>query len=185
LIYGCGAALQATPTMTGKHMQVQSAVNEIRQRLSGIAENYNRLVLLVGPSGSGKTSALRALADTENVSVLNVGAEISQRLLDLTERQRVLQLPKIMEDAVVGLSSNLTLLDNTEVLFNPLLKQDPLRLLQGLSRGRTIVGSWLGQFSDGYLSYGTPDHPEFRRYQTVDLLLVCLGQGVLSQRGQR
>ena len=87
-------------------MQTQSAVDQIRQRLSGIADNYNRLVLLVGPSGSGRTAALRALADAEKVPVLNVGAEISRRLLDLTERQRVLQLPKLLEEAVAALPSD-------------------------------------------------------------------------------
>src|SRR6266542_1327330 len=125
-------------------MQTQSAVDQIRQRLSGIADIYNRLVLLVGPSGSGRTAVLRALADAEKVPVLNVGTEISRQLLDLTERQRVLQLPRLLEEAVAALPDNLTILENTEVLFNPLLKQDPLRLLQGLSRDRTIVASWLG-----------------------------------------
>ena len=83
-------------------MQTQSAVDQIRERLSGIADIYNRLVLLVGPSGSGRTSALRSLADAEKVPVLNVGADISRRLLDLTERQRVLQLPKLLEEAVAA-----------------------------------------------------------------------------------
>jgi predicted ATPase len=100
-------------------MQTQSVVDQIRQRLSGIADNYNRLVLLVGPPGSGRTAVLRALADAEKVPVLNVGAEISRRLLDLTERQRVLQLPKLLEEAVAGLPGNLTILDNTEVLSIP------------------------------------------------------------------
>ena len=113
-------------------MQTQSAVDQIRQRLSGIADIYNRLVLLVGPSGSGKTASLRALADAEKVPVLNVGSEISRRLLDLTERQRILQLPTLLEEAVAGLPGNLTILDNTEVLLNHVLKQDTLRLLQGM-----------------------------------------------------
>jgi len=155
-------------------MQTQSAVDQIRQRLSGIADNYNRLVLLVGPSGSGRTAVLRALADADKVPVLNVGAEISRRLLDLTERQRVLQLPRLLEEAVAALPGNLTILDNTEVLFNPVLKQDPLRLLQGLSRDRTIVASWLGDVDGGHLTYAVPEHPEFRRYPSADLLVVCL-----------
>lgn len=100
-------------------MQMQNAVDQIRQRLSGIADNYNRLVLLVGPSGSGRTAVLRALAEADNVPVLNVGADISCRLLDLTERQRVLQLPKLLEEALTGVPDNLTVLDNTEVLFTP------------------------------------------------------------------
>ena len=157
-------------------MQTQSAVDQIRQRLSGISDNYNRLVLLIGTSGSGRTAALRALADAEKAPVLNVGAEISRRLLDLTERQRVLQLPKLLEEAVAQLPSELTLLDNIEVLFNPELKQDPLRLLQGLSRDRTIVVSWLGHVDGGHLTYAVPEHPEFRQYPSADLLVVCLRQ---------
>jgi hypothetical protein len=51
-------------------MQTQSAVDKIRQRLSGIADIYNRLVLLVGHSRSGETTVLRALAEAEKVSVL-------------------------------------------------------------------------------------------------------------------
>jgi hypothetical protein len=126
-------------------MQTQSAVDQIRQRLSGIADIYNRLVLLVGPSGSGKTASLRALADAEKVPGLHVGSEISRRLLDLTERRRILQLPTLLEEAVAGLPGNLTIQDNTEVLFNPLLRQDPLRLLQGLSKDRTVVAKLAGR----------------------------------------
>ena len=166
-------------------MQTQSVVEQVRQRLSGIADNYHRLVLLVGPSGSGKTPALRVLADAENVPVLNVGAEISRQLLDLTERQRVLQLAKLLEDAVAGLPCDLTILDNSEVLFNPVLKQDPLRLLQRLSRERTIVASWLGVVNGGHLTYAAPEHPEFRRYQSTDLRIVCLGHGDESGKVQR
>ena len=157
-------------------MQTQRVVDQIRQRLSGIADIYNRLVLLVGPSGSGRTAALRALAETEKAPVFNVGAEISRRLLDLTERQRVLQLPKLLEETVAGLPGNITLLDNTEVLFNPVLKHDPLRLLQGLSRDRTIVASWLGDVDSGHLTYAVPEHPEFRRYPAAGLLVVDVRQ---------
>jgi len=166
-------------------MQTQSAVDQIRQRLLGIADNYNRLVLLVGPSGSGRTAALHALADAEKVPVLNVGAEISRQLLDLTERQRVLQLPKLLEEATAGLPVNLTILDNTEVLFNPALKQDPLRLLRGLSRDRTIVASWLGEVDGAQLTYAMPDHPEFRRYQSSDQLVVSLRHNVEPAKVQR
>ena len=159
-------------------MQTQSAVDQIRERLAGIADVYNRLVLLVGHSGSGRTAALRLLADAEKVPVLNVGADISRRLLDLTERQRVLQLPKLLKEVVAAYPSDLALLDNTEVLFNPALMQDPLRLLQGLSRDRTVVASWLGDVDDRHLTYAVPEHPEFRQYPSDGLLFVCLREGM-------
>lgn len=155
-------------------MTKEHAVDRVRGLLAGISDLYNRLVLVVGPSGTGKTAVLRTIGEAENVPVLPVGAQVSQRLLELTERQRVLQLPTILEEAVAGLPPEMTLLDNTEVLFSPVLKQDPLRLLQRISRNRTVVASWLGTVSGGRLTYAAPGHPEFRRYPTEDLLVVTL-----------
>jgi hypothetical protein len=157
-------------------MQTWNATDQIRERLSGIAENYSRLVLLVGYSGSGRTTALRGLADSENVPLLNVGTEVSLRLLDMGERQRILQLPTLLEELLAPLPRKLTLLDNTEVLFNPVLKQDPLRLLQRLSRDRTIVAAWLGNVEHSHLTYAEPGHPEFRRYSSDELLIASLNQ---------
>jgi hypothetical protein len=156
-------------------MKTEIAMEQIRERLAGISDLYNRLLLVVGPSGTGKTAALRALGADENAPVLQVGAEVSRYLLELTERQRVLQLPSILQEAVSGLPVGMTLLDNTEILFNPVLKQDPLRLLQRVSRNRTVVATWLGNVTEGHLTYAAPDHPEFRRYPTDDLLVVTLG----------
>lgn len=155
-------------------MTTEHAVSRVRERLSRISDLYNRLVLVVGPSSSGKTAVLRAIGEAEGAPVLPVGAEVSRRLLELTERQRVLQLPAMLEEAVAGLPPEIALLDNTEILFSPALKRDPLRLLQRISRNRTVIASWLGSVSGGSLTYAAPDHPEFRRYPTEDLLVVTL-----------
>jgi len=87
------------------------------------------------------------------------------------------------------------LLDNIEILFDVHLKQDPLRLLQGLSRNKTVVAAWNGevrtegrglrtessadidsalstQSSALYLTYAVPDHPEYRRYPIRDFLVA-------------
>lgn len=155
---------------------MQTVVDQIRERLSGIGDNYNRLVLLVGLPRSGRTTVIRGVADAERVPVLNLGTEISVRLLDLGERQRILQLPSLLEELLAAFPTHLTLLDNTEVLFNPVLKQDPLRLLQRLSRDRTIMATWLGEVDGRHLTYARPEHPEFRRYSSDDLSIVSLNQ---------
>jgi hypothetical protein len=162
-------------------MQTQGAVDQIRERLSGIADNYNRLVLLVGWASTGRSLAMRALADAQNAPVLNLGLDLSTRLLDYGERQRVLQLPRLLEEMIAQLPGDLTLLDNTEVLFNPSLKQDPLRLLQRLSRNRAVVVSWFGKVEGGHLTYAEPGHPEFRQYPSDDLLIVPLNQTCVGQ----
>src|SRR5688572_22081975 len=125
-------------------MQGQKAAEQIQAHLTGLSDLYNRLLLIVGATNSGKTAALRAFATDRGYPILNVGLELARRLLDLTERQRILQLPKLLEELLVDLNPDVGILDNTEILFTPNLKQDPLRLLLGLSRNRVIIASWLG-----------------------------------------
>jgi len=52
------------------------------------------------------------------------------------------------------------------------LKQDPLRLLQGLSRNKTVVVAWNGSIDRGEIVYGAPQHPEYRQYPLHDFLVA-------------
>jgi len=155
-------------------MNSERIADQIRDQLSGISELYNRLLLVVGPTGSGKTNALRAFSNQDKCPMVNVGVELSCRLLDLTERQRIIELPSLLAGLIEELKCDLVVLDNTEILFNPVLKQDPLRLLLGLSRNRTVVVSWLGVLDGQSLTYATPEHSEFRRYPSQGLLVISL-----------
>lgn len=65
-------------------------------------------------------------------------------------------------------------LDNLEILFDKDLQQDPLRLLQSISRNRAVVASWNGSINSGRLLYAEPGHPEYRSYDTVDALIVSM-----------
>ena len=132
-------------------------------RLDGAEELYYRLILVAAPSGAGKTEALRKVAESTGARLVNLNLELSRRMLDLTERERALRLPELLNE-VVGRDEPLVLLDNIEILFDAVLRQDPLRLLQGVSRNRTIVAAWNGTLKNGYLTYASPEHPEHRRY---------------------
>ncbi len=137
------------------------------------AENlYHRLILIVGPEGKGKTNALQETADRIDAPLLNINLELSRRLLDLTERQRALQLQRVLAQVVAQRESEVVLLDNTEILFDVTLKQDPLRLLQRLSRNKTLVAAWSGSIEDGHLVYAEPHHSEYRRHAAGDLLVA-------------
>ena len=146
--------------------------NNIIQKIEQASELYHRLVLVVAPQGSGKTLALRNVQQDLGVPFVNVNLEISRQLLELTARQQALQLSRIMEDILREAETEVVLLDNIEILFEVSLKQDPLRLLQGLSRNRTIVASWNGEIKDKHLTYATLDHQEYCRYPSRDLLVV-------------
>jgi hypothetical protein len=146
--------------------------DRVIKRIDQAAELYHRLVMLVAPAGSGKTTALQYVHERTAAPVVNVNFELSLRMLDLTERQRALQLPRLLAEIVDASAVDVVLLDNVEVLFDVSLKQDPLRLLQGLSRNKTMVVAWSGSIDGEQMVYATPDHPEYKRYPLRDFLVV-------------
>jgi hypothetical protein len=149
-----------------------SLSDEISRRIAQAPELYYRLVLVIAPSGSGKTPALQEVAERTGASMINVNLELSRRLLDLSEKQRSLRVGILLGEIVAGVPGDVVLLDNTEVLFEVSLQQDPLRLLQNLSRNRTIVAAWNGTEQEGCVTYAEPGHAEYRRYELTDVLYV-------------
>lgn len=145
---------------------------KILAELERAGELYSRLLLVVAPSGAGKSVALKEAAGRAGARVLNLNLELSQRLLDLTERQRALQVPEVIE-GVLAEDEPIVCLDNIEILFDTSLKQHPLRLLQQLARNRTVVAAWNGTVEEGSLVYAAPGHPEYRRYSAKDVIIVC------------
>lgn len=145
--------------------------DKIKRSLQATEGRYHRLVLLVGETGSGKTGVLQDIAEEYGTSVINVNLALSSELLDLTAKQRALRLPGIL-DQILNRPQAVVVLDNNEILFDQDLKQDPLRLLQGISRNRTVVASWNGTFHGGRLIYAETSHPEYRCYDAVDVIIV-------------
>ena len=150
----------------------ESIADQVIKKIEGASDLYHRLVMLVAPAGAGKTAALQDVHERTMAPLINVNLELSRRMLDLTERQRALQLPRLLSEIVGASAADVVLLDNVEVLFDVSLKQDPLRLLQGLSRNKTVVVAWSGSIDGGHMVYATPDHPEYKRYPLRDFLVV-------------
>lgn len=147
-------------------------MQEIIKLISQLVELYHRLILVVATSGGGKTFTLQKIEKVTKGYYINVNLELSQRLLDLTEHQRSLKTPLLLREIIESNTREIVLLDNIELLFDVSLKQDPLRLLQGLSRNRTIIVSWNGVLENGHLIYAEPGHPEHRSYSAQDLVIV-------------
>lgn len=151
---------------------VEPLADQIVAKIEKADELYNRLILVVGPTGAGKTTALQDVRDRIGAPLFNVNLELSRQMLELTERQRALQLPSLFRKIVSVVDDETILLDNIEVVFDVGLKQDPLKLLQGISRNKTVVAAWNGAIAGGSLTYAVPGHPEYRRYPLGGFLVA-------------
>ena len=151
---------------------VEPLADQIIRKIGEAANHYYRLILVVAPAGGGKTTSLRDVRDRTGAPLVNVNLDLSRQMLELTERQRSLQVLGLLRDIITNNSGEMILLDNTEVIFDVALKQNPLRLLQRLSRNKTIVAAWNGTVVNNSLIYGVPDHPEYRHYPIQDFLVA-------------
>ena len=150
----------------------QPLSEDVIEKIGEAGSLYHRLVLVVGAAGAGKTGALRDIAARLGAPLVNVNLELSRRLLDLTGRQRPLQVRRLLDEIAAEPGSDVVLLDNLELLFDTALRQNPLRLLQDLSRSRAVAAAWNGSIEGNHVRYAVPGHPEYRRYPLDGVLAV-------------
>jgi Cdc6-like AAA superfamily ATPase len=156
----------------------ESVKQAIKEAISSAPSMYSRLVLLVGPSGSGKTQALQELAAEYGRKILNFNLEMSKALLELPKQRRESRAGRVFSDILLNFVGDedkrtaIILLDNLEILFDKDLKQDPLILLQGISRNLTILASWNGTFVNKRLTFALSGHPEYRFYDKIDAQII-------------
>lgn len=150
-----------------------SRVQVMKDAVGRAGSRYTRLVLLVGPGGTGKSATLRELANDLGLQPVNLGLELSRRLVDVPARRRPVAAADLAADLCRGDGADsVRVLDNTEAIFQPELRLDPLKLLQDSARNRSVVAAWCGEVEGGTLRYARPSHAEFREYVNPDAVLV-------------
>lgn len=150
--------------------------SQLNSLLPTLPEQYHRLILVVGAHGAGKTRLLQASSQEHGWPYLNVNLQLSHKLLDLTSKQRPLRVRRILSELIDGYPEPVLALDNIELLFDPGLRQEPLSLLQLLSRNKGLIAAWPGAYdqSKRVLTYAEPGHPEYRRYERPEVMLLAL-----------
>ena len=146
--------------------------SDYQAALNQAAARYHKLALVVGRPGSGKTALLRAVSGQLQVPLLNMGLELSRKLLSLTIRERKLGASDIVADLLDSHEEARLAVDNTEVIFDPSLMLNPMGLLQSVSRTRLLIWSWNGAVEDGHITYAYPGHPEYHRISATDMTLI-------------
>ncbi len=134
-------------------------------------------MLIVGGRSAGKTLCLHEVADRTGAQVVNLGLEMSRRLLELSPRERPLRVSQLFRQTALGRSGKTpepVLLDNIEILSSADLRQNPLELLRSLARDRPVVATWPGSIRGNTIRYAAPGHPEYRTWPACVIQHVLL-----------
>ena len=137
---------------------------------------FSNIVLIIGRHGTGKTQLLSFLAERKNFRLINVGLCLSQELRQYSDKERL----QFVESSLKRLipDEGTVLLDNTEILFQPELKLNVMRLILNLGRSRKdpVIISVAGIRQNGCLYFSEPPFSDNKQYDIHDFYIVDMGE---------
>ena len=97
-------------------------------------------------------------------------------LLDTSPAQRPRQTPRYLANIIRTHAPGPLLCTDIDVLFEPALRLDPLRLFLEVSRQTTLVIAWTGSYQENKVRYAVPEHTHYRVWSQPDLCNYCVVQ---------
>lgn len=129
----------------------------IKKELNSIQLRRHQLMFLVTDNFKNET---RFVSDGLEVPYVNVNFELSEMLKDLPLKRRPRKVNEFLKKIVREKNADTQVLDQIEILFDPQLQQNPVLLLEDISRNYTLIVEWKGQYYNRKLVYGEPEHDE-------------------------
>ena len=146
--------------------------NAIRAFLASSA--YHPCLLLVHPEVCSLQEAANELVPTHRWLHLSVGQELSAALLSEPPKSRSRAARRWMESRLSEMAPGPVLCTEIDLLFEPTLNLDPLRLLRHASRVTRLVVTWPGGYWDNVLSYAAPEHDHYRTWRKPGVFISVL-----------
>lgn len=140
-------------------------LSHLRQSIER-ANNYHSQLIVV--SGKSASQLLEHAASADDLFMINLSLELSEKLIDIPRHDRPKLASTIFTDLLDEQQTKVLLLNHIEILFDRTLLIDPLRLLQSSAKNLTLVIAWPGDKSASSLNYAIPSHPEYRSYKVSE-----------------
>ena len=152
---------------------------KIKAMISSLETNYEKLVFILIQQDLDWKSAYEHLRGKFDADIMNLSYEMSKRLLAEKESRYPFLINSKLRELLAEYSAQRLILRNIEFLFEPSLKLNVIPALKNISRHQALIVLWPGEFSDNYLVYAAPGHPEHQRGYVGDVLVLSYSNGKL------
>jgi len=102
------------------------------------------------------------------IRLVNLSKELARKLVSLSIRDRVRRLEGEVEKVTNDCGSSVWL-TKLDVLFEPTLENDPMRLLKSIAKSQTVVAIWPGEITETSLVYSKPGKSDYKTYSLKEL----------------
>ena len=148
----------------------------MRERVSAFLTQRSsyRCLLIANPNITQLRTEIDKLVSEYSLPALSIGSTISERLLSVPPRRRSAEAATALKAALRDLEPGPVVCSDIDLLFEPALKLDPLRLFSTCSRFTRLIVAWPGNYTDGTLSYAVPEHSHYHAWKNPDVEILPL-----------
>jgi hypothetical protein len=130
---------------------------------------YHPCCLIICPDVRRLAYAAEQIQYWYSWPTLSVGVSLSTALLRILPSLRPAEAVDVFTTAVRRHGAGPLVCSDIDLLFEPTLQLDPLRLLRDASRQVKLVVFWAGMVTNGRLSYAAPEHGHYRVWGAGEL----------------
>ncbi|OOF02804.1 hypothetical protein BZG80_11585 [Salinivibrio sp. MA440] len=145
---------------------VDSLLAEVCEALDRAEYQSYKLILLTIPEDFRREIEVEIL--NKSICFVNLSKELARRLVSLSIRERVRRLEAEV-DKITSNSGSSVWLTKLDVLFEPALDNDPMRLLKGIAKTKAVVAIWPGEITETSVVYSKPGKPDYKTYPLKEL----------------
>ncbi|MBN2392490.1 MAG: BREX-3 system P-loop-containing protein BrxF [Anaerolineae bacterium] len=129
-------------------------------------------LLLVSPDVVCLEMAVESLAATHRWPMLTLGKALSAALLHEAPVRWGTATVRWLDDIVRQMMPGPLLVSRIDLLFDPDLHLDPLRLFCQVGRRMPLIVAWPGSYARDVLMYAVPEHAHYREWRRPDAIIV-------------
>ena len=98
------------------------------------------------------------------IPIVNVNINISKLLIGKTKDAHSREIVDWFIAKKNETRNHPILFSGIEILFEPYLKIDPLKIFKQVSRNTTVLVMWPGEYKNDNLSYASPEHAHYKTW---------------------
>lgn len=140
---------------------------DVLKRWKYVAQEEEKLLIIIGGPGSGKSKLIRELTYQDGWKIAEAKELFDDEFLEVPRADRPERAITLISAAIHRLNARVVMIDNVEFLFAPILNLDPIAMLKKLSRECPIIVSWRGHVEDNTLYFEHNGDPKYAKF-TID-----------------
>ena len=114
---------------------------DVLKRWKYIAQDDEKLLIIIGSPGSGKSQLIRELTYQDGWKICEARELFDDEFLEIPRADRPDKAITLVSAAIHRLNARVVMIDNVEFMFAPILNLDPVAMLKKLSRECPIIVS--------------------------------------------